>query len=380
MRTSPPLFGVEEEFLLLDPTTCRPVARADQVLEALASPSASRRGYLPQRELLQAQLEIATDPCRSLDQARSALEQARFDLSEAAEACGAVLAPLGTAPWDGADPVPVTARERYQDLARATPALVEEQLINGMHVHVEVPARAAGITVMNRLRPWLHVLLALSANSPLWRGRDTGFASWRTVHARRWPTHGPPPVFANAQEYDRRTAALVQRQVIRDVGQLYWSVRLSERYPTVEVRVCDVQLDVDSAVMLAGLIRALVARALRDAAIGVAEPMVSREAVEDATWHAARHGTAGALLDLSRRGPDYELRPAMDLTEDLLRHIAPSREDELDDVMPTLAAVLSGAGGAQRQRRAMATAGIAGVADLARRSCGLSAAAAVGAY
>ena len=107
------------------------------------------------------------------------------------------------------------------------------------------------------VRPWLPVLLALSANSPFWRGRDSGFASFRAVHFARWPVEGAPPVFASVEDYERRADDLLTTGAIADRGQLYWHARLSEHEPTVEVRVADVQLDAADAVVLAGLVRAI---------------------------------------------------------------------------------------------------------------------------
>ncbi|HEY6794327.1 MAG TPA: glutamate-cysteine ligase family protein, partial [Kineosporiaceae bacterium] len=283
---------------------------------------------------------------------------------------GAVLAPVGALPFDPAEPVAVGRTERHQELLAQSSELALEQLAGSMRVYVEVPDRSFGATIMNRLRPWLHVLLALSANSPIWRGRDTGFASWRSISARRRAADGPPPYVRNAAEYDRFVDQLVALGVVPDRGQVDWWLRLSDppgsSRPTVEIQVCDVQLDVQSAVMITGLARALVCRALRDAVIGVSEPRFPSALGRAAGWQAARHGVSDELIQLSAAAAGKTwLRPALDVVAALLAHVAPVADD-LDALMPALADTLLGAGGAERQRRALAEGGQARLLDLVR--------------
>jgi carboxylate-amine ligase len=356
-----PTLGVEEEYLLLDPATGSPVPVAERVLAEAGRGDAGGSDLQP--ELVRAQLEIATPICHDLEEVQEALTAARTRLVAAASGAGVVLAPLGAAPVHPGGHVPVTPKDRYRAIADQSPAVVAEHLVNGMHVHVGVPGRAAGVTVLNRLRPWLHVLLALSANSPMWRGTDTGFASWRGVHTLRWGAAGPPPAFVDTRDYDRRVDALVAAGVVIDRAQLYWTMRLAERYETVEVRVCDVQLDVETATMLAGLVRGLAARALADAEQGVPEPVLDPELVWAASWQAAREGCAGQLVDLTDPR-DPRLRPAEDVVAGLLDHVAPHAQ--LDPVLATLAGTLLAGGGAGQQRRVFARAGMAGLVDLLR--------------
>src|SRR3954453_5596670 len=281
--------GVEEEYLLLDADGV-PAARSTPVLAA-AGRQPRVRGAELQHELLEVQVEVATPVCSELAEVEDQLEALRSALARAAQAHDCRLAPTGAAPVEPDDEhVPVTDKPRYQDMLRRAPALVEEQLINGMHVHVGVPDRGEGVSMLAGLRAWLPVVLALSANSPFWRGRDSGFASFRAVHFARWPAEGPTPVFASAQDYEARVEALLATGSVRDRGQLYWHARLSEHVPTVEIRVADVQLEPESAVVLAGVIRALVVTALASAAPADQVPV---EVLRAATWAAARHGLDG---------------------------------------------------------------------------------------
>jgi carboxylate-amine ligase len=252
--------------------------------------------------------------------------------------------------------VPVTAKARYRTMSGDAPQLVDEQLINGMHVHVAIPDRDTGVGVLNRIRPWLPVLVALGANSPLWEGGDTGFASWRTVVFDRWPVSGPPPAFVDDADYRARTQALLDLGVIRDRGQLYWQARLSERYPTIEIRALDVQLEVQDAVTLAGIVRALVVQALRAHRSGAPVDPVPGELLAAMTWHAARHGLDRELADplTGRRHPSRET------VARLMEHLAHALTEcgDLERVMSGVGQLLRRGNGAQRQRTAFADGGL----------------------
>jgi carboxylate-amine ligase len=369
-RTMPcmvPTVGVEEEFVLLDPVTGEPVAAADRMLSSVTEVAASDQlscDFEP--EMLRAQLEAASPVCRDLQELSQALTTARRRLHNAAERTGALLAATGTAPLKAPGAIEVTDHPRYRQLYCGNRGLVQEQLLNGMHVHVAVPSRSAGVSVLNRLRPWLHIILALAANSPVWDGRDTGFASWRTVHAQRWAVHGPPPGFADAAAYERHVDWLTRSQVILDRGQLYWTARLSERYPTVEIRVPDVQLTTQSSIMVAGLVRALVTGALADLADGRPEPQIRPDVVSYAFWDAARHGLTADLLDLRDDPVSPRRRSITDLVDRLIDSFSPfpALRCDLAAVLPQVSATLSGGCGAQQQSQALSTAGLPGLLAL----------------
>ncbi|MFI2378729.1 glutamate--cysteine ligase [Streptomyces sp. NPDC018964] len=346
--------GVEEEYMLVEPGTGRLVPHAEKVRAAGGLEPFVAAGEV-QPELLQAQIEVATPVCGTLDEVGGHLSRLRHAVAEAAEAHGCRVVASGTPPLRAAPPVPVTDQARYRALQRQAPQLVAEQLVNGMHVHVAVPSRSVGVQVLNRIRVWLPLLTAMSANSPLWDGHDTGFASWRTVVFGRWPVSGVPPRFADDADYDVRVRRLLAAGVIGDNGQLYWQARLSEHYPTVEIRCLDVQLRTDEAVMFAGLLRALVDTALRETADGVEEPDPDPELVDAAMWQAARHGLSGDLID-----PRGGLRRAGDAVHGLLAHVGPALEESGDTrVVTSLVRRLLRTGtGADRQRRTMAEHGL----------------------
>jgi carboxylate-amine ligase len=217
------------------------------------------------------------------------------------------------------------------------------------------------VQVLNRIRSRLPTLTAMAANSPLWDGHDTGFASWRTVIFSRWPVSGMPPHFHDAADYDRRVERLLESGLISDVGQLYWQARLSATYPTIEVRCPDVQLRADEAVMLAAIVRALVETALAEAAAGSPLPDCAPELLQATMWHAARHGLGDTLID-----PDGTPHRAGDVLYEFLRHVAPALDASGDSrqVTSLIHRLLQDGTGADRQRAALAQGGLRAVTEL----------------
>ncbi|TQC41702.1 YbdK family carboxylate-amine ligase, partial [Rhodococcus sp. WS4] len=230
------------------------------------------------------------------------------------------------------------------------------------HVHVGVPNRDEAVAVSNHLRPWLPVLLALTANSPISAGRDTGYASWRHILWSRWPSAGPPPYFRSAQHYDSVVARMLENESVLDTAMIYWDIRLSAHLPTIEVRIADVPATAGEAVLLAALIRGLVGTALTDIRRGAAGPMLDEQVLRSAYWRAAHDGLTGHGIDAF----SARLVPAGALLERLLTRIRPALE-EYGDYTAARAAVtrvLATGNGAARQRRALRAGSLATVVDL----------------
>ncbi|MGA5207695.1 carboxylate-amine ligase [Streptomyces variegatus] len=352
--------GVEEEYLLLDPVTGLPVPQADKV-RAAAGVGHLVTDQEVQYELLQAQVEVATPVCDTLEEVGGHLLRLRHAVGVAAEEHGCRIGVCGTPPLRHGRPIAVTDQARYRAMVVQAPQLVAEQLVNGTHVHVGVPGREAGVQVLNRIRPWLPTLTAMAANSPLWDGHDTGFASWRTVIFSRWPVSGMPPHFRDAADYDRRVERLQEAGLISDTGQLYWQARLSATYPTIEVRCLDVQLRADEAVMLAAIIRALVETALAEGVADTPLPDCPPELLQAAMWHAARHGLGDTLID-----PAGTSHRAGDVLYEFLRHVAPALDASGDSrqVTSLVHRLLQDGTGADRQRAALAHGGLRAVTEL----------------
>ena len=200
------------------------------------------------------QVETTTDVANTSEELRTQLTRLRRIAAEAAEADGARLLAVGLPPTVPHE-FPITDKPRYQQIAARFGMIAHEQGICGCHVHVAVPDRDAAIRVGNRLRPWLPLLLALTANSAVYRNTDTGYASWRSILWQRWPSAGPPPHFESADEYDAVVKMLQDSGAMLDDGMVYWDVRPSANFPTIEVRVADVPATVAETVLFAALVR-----------------------------------------------------------------------------------------------------------------------------
>ena len=291
-HTVGPNFGVEEEFLLVHPRTGQPVGRNTAVAH-----HAARRGVELQMEWTTCQVETATDKVNSSSQLREHISQLRSAVSESAREAGALLLAVG-APPVGPRRYSITDTPRYRRIAASFGAVGYEQCISGCHVHVEIRNREAAIEVCNWLRPWLPLLLALSANSAICHGADTGYSSWRTVMWGRWPSAGLPPHFDSVADYDRAVSMLLDSGAIVDEAMVYWDIRPSIRFPTVEIRVADVPATAAETVLLGTLCRAAVMTALRFYEQGMSAPRQPDHALKLAYWRAAHDGLDGQVIDV----------------------------------------------------------------------------------
>ena len=353
--------GVEEEYLLVGPDGV-PVAVAGAVIRSAPPSDDDEPGGDLEAELKEQQLETGTRPCTDLAELGREIREGRVRADSAARRAGARVAALGTSPLAVASTV--TPRPRYRAIHREFALTAREQLTCGCHVHVGIADEEEGVAVLDRIRPWLPVLLALSVNSPFWLGEDSGYASYRTQVWHRWPTAGPTAPFGSAAGYRAAVDALVSSGAILDEGMVYFDARLSARYPTVEVRVGDVCLDADDALLLAALTRALVETAAREAASGRPPVAARAELLRAASWRAARSGLGGDLVHPVTGRP----APADAVVTALLAHVGPvlAEDGDLPLVRDLLAALHARGTGADRQRAVLAGGGdAAAVVDAA---------------
>lgn len=338
--------GVEEEFLLVRGSSPRLAPVGDATVAAAAAGSQGQFEHEYKRE----QAELGTQPHESLTELGAELRLRRRELADGAAVYGARLAALGTSPLD--DHASPTPGERYVRMAELFGRVSQLQLTCGMHVHVSVESPAEGVAVLDRLRPWLSVLVALSTNSPYLAGQDTGYASYRSVMWGQWPTAGVTEAFGTVEGYQRARQSLLDSGAALDHGMIYFDARLSARYPTVEIRVADVMPYADDAVTLAALARGLVATAAADGTV----PVVARtELLKAASWRAARFGVDGELVDVATS----RSVPAWDLVDALVAWVAPALATTGDTALVAdgLAAIRSRGTGATLQRNAFAARG-----------------------
>ncbi len=308
-----------------------------------------------QPELMRFQVETATGVCTSLDGLGRELIRLRRLAAAAAARLGCRLVASGVAPYGTPGLAAVTPQPRYQELARRYGAVVAQAGTCACHVHVGVPTRDLGVQVLARLRPWLAPLLAVAANSPIAAGHDTGWASWRHVIQSRWPTATPPAVWPDAAAYDAAVRRLIGQGAALDERNVYFLARLSPRYPTVEVRVADVCLDAGTAVLLAGLTRALVATALAEACRGAPAAAPPARQVTAALAAAARHGLAGPGADPVTGQP----ADTAALRARLLDHVRPALSDHGDtETITRLLGRLEDRGTGADRQRALFTSGL----------------------
>ncbi|MFJ8134230.1 glutamate--cysteine ligase 2 [Streptomyces hydrogenans] len=335
--------GVEEELLLVSARTGEPLALSSAVL---AAASGDEAGDVFEKELHQEQLEFATRPVSDMGALREEIVRWRGEARRHAGSVGAQVAALATSPL-AVEPSRNLGR-RYRWLADQFALTAQEQLTGGCHVHVSVESDEEGVAVLDRIRPWLPLLTAISANSPYWQGKDTGYASYRSRVWYRLPSAGPYEPFGNAAAYHARVSDMLSTGVLRDQGMIYFDARLSPTFPTVEIRVADVCLEPDTTVLVATLVRALVETVARAWRSGEPVPRVPVEALRLAAWQAARSGPEGQLLDPRTLRPvpaEAAFDALLTYTETALRETG-----DLDRARAGLKDVLAGGGGARRQR------------------------------
>ncbi|AWZ03346.1 MULTISPECIES: glutamate--cysteine ligase [unclassified Streptomyces] len=343
--------GVEEEFLLVDARTLRVVPAAPLVLSTAAG--------LPHElhaEGTRYQVEIATPVADSAVTLRRDLAGLRRTLARAARAhgCRLLAAPSPVIAVEG--PLHLTDDEpRQREQHRRFGALTDTLVSCGRHIHIGTLDVDTAVAVSNRVRPWLPTLIALAANSPFWGGRDTGHASWRAMAWSGWPSAGPPPHFTSTAHFRRSVQTLLGSGAALDTKMVYWDLRPSGNWPTLEFRAPDMSPDIDTAVLQAELARALVATALREISEQRPDPPVRDDVLRLARWRAAHDGLEGFGLD-PYTGAEL---PAADLAEALLDLVAPelAASGDLDHAAKTMAALLRDGSGAHRQRAAFARRG-----------------------
>jgi carboxylate-amine ligase len=342
--------GVEEEFLLVEPETGQPRAVAETVLAAAQQAAGVARrdgdGAALEFELKQQQLEANSEPCRTLGELHREIRRGRAAAAAAAERAGVRVAALATSP------VPVEPKvvgtSRYRRMADVFGLTAHEQLTCGCHVHVGISCDEEGVAVLDRIGPWLSVLLAMSANSPFWQGQDSSYASFRYQAWGRWPGSGPTGPFRTAHSYHETVRQMVQTGTLLDEGMVYFDARLSGHYQTIEIRVADVCLHADDTVLIAALARALVETEARAAREGKAASRMRTEVLRLAAWRASRSSLDDVLLSPVTGLPE----PAVSVAGLLLDHCrdALADADDTDIVTELLAALLARGNGAAFQR------------------------------
>ncbi|MFW5655267.1 MAG: carboxylate-amine ligase [Roseicyclus sp.] len=310
--------GIEEEYLLVD----RETGALAEAPDALMKDCAEVLDTQVSPEFLQCQIEIGTRVCESIAAAREDLRHLRGTVADCAGRYG--LAPLAVSCHPFADwkEQHHTDKDRYNQLARDLGGVAQRMLISGMHVHVGIPDPEHRIDLMDQLAYTLPHLLALSASSPFWQGVDTGLASYRLTIFDNLPRTGLPPSFASWAEYQRSTGVLIDLGVIEDTTKIWWDLRPSHRFPTLETRICDVCPRLEDALTLAAVVQCLTRHFMGLRQVNLRWRAYDRFLINENRWRAQRYGTSEGLIDFGRR----EIVPMSELVEELLELVRADAE------------------------------------------------------
>jgi len=311
--------GVEEEFQIVDPTSCELRSHVTELMAASAE-----LGEQVKPEMHQSIIEIGTKICQNVGELDVDMRRTRGELVRAAESRGLQVAAAGTHPFSSWIDQVISPGERYQNIVEEMGQLARSLLIFGMHVHVAVPDRTTMIDLMNMARYFLPHLLALSTSSPFWMGRDTGLKSFRTTVFRRFPRTGIPDHLASWSQYEDYVELLIRLHSIDNAKKIWWDVRPHPTFGTLEFRIFDVVTRVEEAVAIAALTQAIVVKLHRLYTSNMGFRMYHRALIEENKWRAARWGIQGKLIDF---GKQIEV-PMGILAEELLEFV----DNVLDDL------------------------------------------------
>jgi len=311
--------GIEEEYLLVDRET------RDLVREPDAGFLAACEGILGDRvtgEYLRCQVEVGTRPHRRVSDARDELQQLRAGIAQAANAFGYAPIAASTHPFARWRDQTHTRKDRYNELRDDLGQAVRRLLICGMHIHIGIEDEDLRIDLMNQVTYFLPHILALSTSSPFWEGEDTGLASYRLTVFDALPRTGLPDQLGSYGEYQRLVGQLINAGCIADASKIWWDIRPSSKYPTVEQRVTDVCADIDDAAAIAAVYQSLMAYLYRLRSQNQRWRMYPVTLIAENRWQAQRHGARGKLIDQGRG----QMAGMADLMEELITMLTPDAE------------------------------------------------------
>jgi len=312
--------GIEEEYLLVDPET-RDLLRdpPDHLMKECEEVLGPQVGH----EFLRAQVEVGTKVSVTVTEARDDLVRLRNGLRAVAERNGIAFIAASTHPFANWADQQITDKARYRMLADDLQTVVRRLVICGMHVHVGIEDPEMRLDLMNQVTYFLPHLLALSTSSPFWNGVETGLKSYRMSVFYSLPRTGLPEHFSSWGEYQRHVDALVGAGVIEDATRLWWDIRPSARYPTIEMRIADISTRVDDGITIAALFLSLLGMLFRRRLDNQRWRSYSNMLISENTWRAQRYGVDGTLADFGKG----ILVPFADLVEEIIELVRPDAEE-----------------------------------------------------
>ena len=289
--------GIEEEFQIVDPESRELKSHIQQILEDGKLILAEN----VKAEMHQSVVEMGTDVCYDINDARRQVTRLRRDLSGLAKKNNLRIAAAGTHPFSHWKDQKITVHPRYKNIVSDMQQVARANLIFGLHIHVGVNDREVAIHIMNAARYFLPHIFALSTNSPFWLGRNTGFKSYRSKVFDRFPRTGIPDHFSSVSEYDNYIKLLVKTNCIDNAKKIWWDIRVHPTFETLEFRVCDIPMRVDETIALAALCQAVVAKLHRLVKQNLGFRLYRRVLIAENKWRAARYGISGKLIDFGKQ-------------------------------------------------------------------------------
>jgi carboxylate-amine ligase len=289
-------FGIEEEYFLCDADTMQVPAETPDALFKRANFGVT--GNIG-REFLQAQIEVATEPHTNAGDARRELLRLRKSAAAAAAEHGLSIAACSTHPMAHWREAVQSPKDRYKDVMDALQMIGQRNMLCGMHVHVEFPDPSRRVDVMTRMLPYVPLFIALSTSSPFWQSQATGLKGYRLAAYDELPRTGLPELFRSNAEYEAYVDAMVLSGAMQDASHLWWAVRVSVKYPTLELRAPDCCTRLDDGLALASLYRALARFLYRHSEHNAEIDVVDRSIAVENKWRAQRYGVQGSFVSRS---------------------------------------------------------------------------------
>jgi len=288
--------GVEEEYMVIDPVT-RELKSHEQRIVVEGQKIIKEK---VKAEMHQAVVEVGTDICRDVDEARKDVAALRTTISSIADSLGFKIGAAGTHPFSHWQSQLINDHIRYQEIVNEMQDAARSNLIFGLHVHVGMPSREMAIHIANSARYFLPHVYALSTNSPFWEGRLTGFKSYRTKVFDKFPRTGIPDYFDSYSAYENYVNLLIKTNCIDNAKKIWWDLRVHPFFGTVEFRICDVPMTVDETICLAALFQCICAKLYKLRSDNLNFIIYPRALVNENKWRASRYGIEGQLIDFGK--------------------------------------------------------------------------------
>lgn len=312
--------GIEEEYQVICPTT-RELISHDQQIVTVAEKILNDQ---VKAEMHQAVVEVGTNICNDITEARKDLTHLRKSISEIANSLGFKIAAAGTHPFTKWETQLITPNPRYAEIIDELQDTARSNLIFGLHVHIGIEDKQLALHLTNAMRYFLPHLYALSTNSPFWEGRNTGFKSFRSKIFDKFPRTGIPGVFQTVAEYEHYINVLIKTKCIDNPKKIWWDIRIHPFFPTLEVRICDVPMTIEETLSIAALVQALVAKLYKLRTQNLNFMLYHRALINENKWRASRYGLDGSMIDF---GKECEVN-----TKELMLELLDFVDDVVDEL------------------------------------------------